>query len=204
MAGRGLSLAANAPANAGLGSMVLRGAADGAMLGGAYGLGSGEDGVVNRGYEAGKGALIGGLVGGAVPVAARGVSSAYRSVMDALATNRAAANAGVSPGAARILTNALEADGTLGPRGMQNMGRAGQEAMLADAGPNARQVLDTAVQKGGPGGVVARDAIDARVARGADDLTTALDENLGQPQGCSALVALSPKRPAQPLGTLTK
>ncbi|WP_434733766.1 hypothetical protein NL154_05710 [Rhizobium sp. YTUHZ044] len=179
----GLSFAANAPRTAGLGGMVARSAADGALLGGAYGLGSGEDGFLNRSYEAGKGALIGGLIGGAVPIAARGVSSAYRSIMDAIAQNRAAANAGVSPGAARILTNALQADGTLGPRGMQNMARAGQEAMLADAGPNARQVLDTAVQKGGPGGVIARDAIDARVARGADDLTTALDDNLGQPQG---------------------
>lgn len=186
LAKRGLSLAAAAPTGARLGGatgLVARSAADGAILGGIYGLGSGEDGILNRGYEAGKGALLGAAIGGAVPVAARGISSAYRSVMDALATNRAAANAGVSPGAARILTNALDADGTLGPRGAQNMARAGQEAMLADAGPNARQVLDTAIQKGGPGGVVARDAIDARVARGAGDLTTSLDDNLGQAQG---------------------
>ncbi len=54
--------------------------------------------------------------------------------------------------------------------------------MLADAGPNARQVLDTAIQSGGPGSVSARNAIDARAARGADDLTTALDDNLGAPK----------------------
>ncbi len=179
----GLSLAARAPAGAGLGSLVARGAADGLLLGGAYGFGSGEDGILNRGYEAGKGAVIGGIVGGAVPVAARGVSSAYRSVMDALAANRTAQNAGTSPEVARMLSNVLEADGSLGAQGAQNMARAGQEAMLADAGPNARSVLDTAIQSGGPGSVAARNAIDARVARGADDLTTALDDSLGQPQG---------------------
>lgn len=179
----GLSLAANAPAGAGLGSMIARGAADGALLGGAYGLGSGEDGILNRGYEAGKGALIGGAIGGVVPVATKGISSAYRSIVDALAANRAAQGAGTSPEVARMLSNVLEADGSLGPQGAQNMARAGQEAMLADAGPNARSVLDTAIQSGGPGSVSARNAIDSRVARGADDLTTALDDNLGAPKG---------------------
>lgn len=182
----GLSLAARAPQGAGLGSLVVRGAGDGAALGAAYGLGSGENGIVNRGYEAGKGALIGGLIGGAVPVAAKGVSSAYRSVVDALAANKAAQAAGTSPEVAKMLSNVLEADGSLGPQGMQNMARAGKEAMLADAGPNARQVLDTAIQSGGPGSVSARGAIDARVARGADDLTTALDDNLGAPEGVFA------------------
>jgi hypothetical protein len=66
------------------------------------------------------------------------------------------------------------------------MAQAGQEAMLADAGPNARAVLDTAIQRGGPGAVSARSAIDARVARSADDLTAALDNALGQPEGVTA------------------
>lgn len=182
----GLSLAAAAPAGArlgGVGGLVARGAADGAILGGVYGLGSGEDGILNRGYEAGKGALLGAAIGGAVPVVAKGVSSAYRSVMDALAANKAAQAAGTSPEVAKMLSNVLEADGSLGPQGMQNMARAGKEAMFADAGPNAKQVLDTAIQNGGRGSVEARNAIDARVARGADDLTTALDDNLGAPEG---------------------
>lgn len=186
LAKRGMSMLANAPAATpllGWTGLMARGAGDAGLMSLVHGFGSGEDGFANRGIEALKEGALGAAIGGAVPVAARGISSAYQTVMDALAANRAAANAGVSPGAARILTNALDADGTLGPRGAQNMARAGQEAMLADAGPNARQVLDTAIQKGGPGGVVARDAIDARVARGAEDLTTTLDDNLGQPQG---------------------
>lgn len=182
LAERGLSLAANAPANAGLGSMILRGSGDAAALGGIYGAGSGE-GTTGRAKEAAKGAAIGAVLGAAIPVAARGVSSAYRTVADALAANQAARRAGTSPEVARMLTETLNADGSLSPQGMANMQRAGQEAMLADAGPNARAVLDTAIQRGGPGAVSARNAIDARVARGAEDLTGSLDEALGAPEG---------------------
>ncbi|QIG75014.1 hypothetical protein EVC14_016 [Rhizobium phage RHph_I3_18] len=179
----GLSLAANAPRSAGLGQMVVRGAGDGAILGSIYGFGAGEDGILNRGWEAGKGALLGGAIGGAIPVVAKSVSSAYRSVMDAMAARKAAEAAGTSPEVASMLSNVLEADGSLGPQGMRNMARAGKEAMLADAGPNARQALDTAIQSGGPGSVSARGAIDARVARSAGDMTTALDDSLGAPKG---------------------
>lgn len=179
---RGLSLTANAPANAGLANLALRGTAEGATLGGVYGAGSGE-GIRGRATGAAKGAGIGAVLGGAIPVAAHGVSSAYRSVADALAANQAARKAGTSPEVARMLSETLNADGTLGPQGMANMQRAGQEAMLADAGPNARAVLDTAIQRGGPGSVSARQAIDQRVARGAEDLTGAMDEALGAPQG---------------------
>lgn len=186
---RGLSLAAAAPTGARLGGktgLVARSAADGSILGGIYGFGSGEDGFLNRAYEAGKGALLGGIIGGAVPAAAKGVSAGYQNVVDALAARSAAKTAGASPEAVNMLTNVLEADGTLGARGATNMGRAGNEAMLVDAGPNAKQVLDAAIARGGPGSVRAQQAVEQRVARGAEDLTSTLDENLGAPQGVFA------------------
>lgn len=126
---------------------------------------------------------IGGAVGAAVPVVAKGVSSGYRSIMDRRAANQAAEKAGASPEVARLLTDVMEADGTLGSQGARNMFRAGNEAMLADAGPNARSMLDTAIQGGGKGSVLAGNRISERVGRGASDLTTVLDDTMGAPQG---------------------
>ena len=179
----GLSLSANAPRGASLISRVGRGAGEGAILGGAYGVGSGED-TSDRLTQGGLGAITGAAVGGAIPVVAQGVSSAYRNVVDRITANRAAQQAGTTPEVARILARTIEPD--IGPQGMAGIQRAGQEAMLADIGPTSRQVLDVAIQRGGPGANAARGAIDARVARGATDLTNVLDKTLGQPQGVSA------------------
>ena len=169
-------------APASLGGRVALGAGEGAAYGGLYGAGSGE-GAGGRATEALKNGALGMVVGGALPVVAQGASSAYRNIADRLAAGRVARDAGVNPEVARTLSQVLDADGTLGPQGMANMQRAGNESMLADAGPNARSVLDAAIQRGGPGAVSARRAIDERVARGAQDITTALDDTLGPPQG---------------------
>lgn len=182
LARAGLSPTANAPQGASLLNRVLRGAGEGAVLGGAYGVGSGE-GTADRALQGAIGAGTGMAVGGAVPLVAQGASSAYRNVADRLAANQAARSAGTTPEVARLLTETMEADASLGPQGLANMQRAGQEAMLADAGPNARAVLDTSIQRGGPGAVNARRAIDERVARGSSDLTNVLDQTLGTPQG---------------------
>jgi len=182
VATRGASIGQNAPTLLG---RVAGGAATGALYGGGYGLGSGED-TTSRLTEGVMGAGIGGLAGGAFPLVAHGVSRAYRGVANALAGRQSAQQAGTTPEVLRMLSQAMDADGTRGPVGQANMARAGQDAMLADAGPNARAVLDTAIQRGGPGGVAARDAITARTDRAGQALTGALDNTLGQPQGVTA------------------
>jgi hypothetical protein len=181
----GLTLTGRLAPTAGLGKRVLAGAAEGGLFGGAYGLGSGE-GATDRLTQGAVNAGLGAVVGGAVPLVASGVSSGYRSLMDGRAADEAARKAGVRPEVARMITETLEADGSLGSTGMANMQRAGKEAMLADAGPNARSVLDASIQRGGRGSVNARSAIDQRVSRGAQDLTAALDQSLGVPQGVEA------------------
>lgn len=172
-------------AGTGLMSRVGAGMADGAATGALYGFGSGE-GSADRGVEAAQNAGIGAFVGGAFPVVAKGASSAYEAVANALAGRSAATQAGSTPEVLRMLGNVLDADGTRGPVGQANMARAGQDAMLADAGPNARQVLDTAIQRGGPGGVSARNAISARTDRASSSIANALDSTLGAPQGVTA------------------
>jgi len=178
----GPGVMANAPSLMG---KVAGGAMTGGGMGGLYGLGSGE-GIEGRLYEGGKDALIGVAAGGAFPVVAKGASKAYSSIADALSGNAAAKSAGTTPEVLRMLGNVLDADGTRGPTGQANMARAGADAMLADAGPNAKAILDTAIQRGGPGGVVARDAIGARSGRASTAIANALDQNLGAPEGVTA------------------
>lgn len=173
------------PQGAGLAARAAVGAGEGAGLGAIYGAGN-TTGDQSRMTNAEIGAALGGAVGGAVPLVARGASAIYNALMNRSAVNAAATQAGTSPEVARMLANTMEADGSLGVQGQANMARAGQEAMLADAGPNARSVLDTAIQNGGPGTVLARNAIDDRVARGGQDLTSVLDQTLGAPQGVDA------------------
>lgn len=189
MAKRGMSMLANAPAGTpllGWTGQMARGAGDAGLMSLVHGFGSGEGGIANRGIEALKEGAVGAAIGGALPAVAKGVSAGYQKVADALAARSAAKTAGASPEAVNMLTNVLEADGTLGARGNANMQRAGKEAMLADAGPNAKQVLDAAIARGGPGSVRAQQAVEQRVVRGADDLTSSLDESLGAPQGVFA------------------
>jgi len=161
------------------------GVADGTVFGGLAGLGEGE-GAEDRLAQGGIGAGIGGLIGGVLPVAASGASWLYEFGRNALQARPVAQEVGTSPEALRLFGRVMDADGSLGPAGQANMARAGSEAMLADAGPNARAVLDTAIQRGGPGAVAARQAIGDRTGRSAATINAALDNTLGQPQGVTA------------------
>lgn len=172
------------PQGASMLSRVGMGAAEGFGLGSLYGLGSGEDG--SRAESALINGAIGGVAGGAFPLISRGLISGIRNYRDMGARNEVARQAGVSPEVARQLAQTLDADGTLGARGQANMAMAGNEAMLADAGPNARAILDTSIQRGGPGAILARGRIDERVARDSAALTGALDNSLGTPEGVTA------------------
>lgn len=184
----GLSVGARAAqAGAGFGKTLLASAADGAAIGALTGFGEGEGGLDNRGYEAFKGAVYGTAAGAALPVAAHAIGKTYGAARDYFRAPGIAKSAGTTPEALRTLGGIMAADDSLGPRGVANMARAGQEAMLVDAGPTARRALDTAVQRSGPGARVAMDAVEGRVARDSDALTDALDTAMGQPAGGGAV-----------------
>uniref|UniRef100_Q11LT2 Uncharacterized protein n=1 Tax=Chelativorans sp. (strain BNC1) TaxID=266779 RepID=Q11LT2_CHESB len=177
------SLTVNATrAGAPLLGRVAAGMADGSVFGGLYGLGSGE-GTQGRLTEGAIGAGIGVVAGAAFPLLGTGASRAYEAGRNYLAARPIAEGAGASPEALRLLGGVIDADGSLGPRGQANMRAAGREAMLVDAGPTARGMLDTAIQRSGPGSIVATDRVSARVARDAQALTGTLDNTLGAPQG---------------------
>lgn len=178
----GPAIMANVPTVAG---RALGGALTGGAFGGVYGAGSGTD-PRSRVLEALKGGATGAFLGGALPVVAKGASAGYSKIADALAGNKAAKSVGTSPEVLRMLNSVMEADGTLGPKGQANIAAAGPDAMLADAGPNAKAILDTAIQRGGPGGMAARDAIADRTSGAAESINNALDTTLGAPEGITA------------------
>lgn len=164
------------------GSMAQKlasGALTGAGMGGAYGYGAGEGGVENRLENAGVSAGIGGAVG----LAAVPAGSFASRLMQSRMTNRAANQAGMSRPAYDVLNRTMAADDSFTGPGAARIAAAGDDAMLADAGPNALTVLDTTVQRSGPGATIARNAIDERVGVASQRITRAMDDAFGQPVG---------------------
>ena len=156
----------------------------GAGEGSAIGFGAGEGGLAPRTLSAVPGFVLGGA-GGALSVP---VSSGLGMGVRGVSRWNAARQAGVSPAAHRLLTEALNADNTFTGQGAANLARAGDEAMVADSGPSAQRILDTAIQSSGPAGALARDLIEGRATRSNQIVTEAMDDALGgPPQGVRLL-----------------
>jgi hypothetical protein len=158
------------------------GAAVGAAEGGIYGAGEGQgdERLSNTATGAGIGAAAGGVVGAAAPYVAQGVGAMLGRLRNSdVAT--IASQLGISRRAAVVVRDALQSgDMNAAEAALQ---RAGPDAMLADAGMPARQLLDAAAASGGGAGAVARGAIQQRTQDATAKITTALDNVLGQPAG---------------------
>lgn len=154
----------------------------GAILGGIDGFTRGE-GLDDRVGKAVIGGTVGGLFGLGAPIAGKAIDKVTNRVVDALLRRDSLNGLGLSRPSAEVLMRTMQNDGTLGARGVANIRSAGPDAMLVDAGPNSAAVLDTAIQRGGPGVVAARDAIEGRVTNASANVGQAMDASLGQPVG---------------------
>lgn len=177
-----------------LGGRVAYGAGAGGLLGtlegGVSGYGSGTDAESRAGNaktRAFVGGLLGTALGGAAPIIAEGATQGGRWLLDRFNVARDARQAGLSRPSYEILTRAMDADGSLNGAGAARIAQAGPEGMLADAGPNAQQLLDVVVQRGGPATNAARDAIEGRATRAGAQVNDALDNALGVPRGMDAM-----------------
>lgn len=162
---------------------VLASGGTGAALGAIGGAANSTGGFGERATGAMQGAGGGAAIGAAFPLLARGIGAAYDNIAGGFASRDAARQLGIDPEAAKFLQTRLAADDSLGQAGMQRMRSAGPEAMLADAGPSARNTLDYAIQSSGSAGRAARDAIDQRVVRSNARAEQGMDAALGRPQG---------------------
>lgn len=156
------------------------GATAGALEGAVYGAGEGTD-AASRTAEAARfgttGAAFGGLLGGAAPLASEAVgnivSYAKRSDLRALSKTL-----GVSEGAAMVIKDTFEKGGGVS-EAIEEVKRAGQLGMLADAGEAAQALLDATAASGGRASQIARTAVDERVVQSGAGLKSQLDQTLG-------------------------
>lgn len=164
---------------------ALGGAVGGGIEGAVSGYGAGNDGdraasARDRGL---LGLGIGGVIGGAAPLVAKGLQGIFQRIKGR-DVSAIAKELNVSPDAARTVKAFIEADDFDGAA--QALARAGDDAMLADAGPSARRLLDTAIQSGGASPRIAREAIEGRAIGANSRLTSVLDATLGKPVGVKA------------------
>lgn len=160
---------------AGITAGAVAGATEGAVSG--YGAGQGDDRLSSAADRAKTGAMVGAGVGAAIPVVGAGVGA----VADRLLTGnakRVARQQNVSPDTASVVGQMVRNDG--GADAVRNLDAP--DAMIADAGPSTSGLLDASIQKAGPGGRVAREAIDQRVTLASDDINAALNDAFGRPR----------------------
>jgi hypothetical protein len=168
---------------AGAGPLTVSKVAIGTGTGGVLG---GIDAAARSGGDLGEiavGTGAGALGGAAGPLIGTAASRVGRAIADRVAQTGALDGLGVSRPAADIITRAAESDGALNGQGLANIQAAGPGGMLADAGPAVQNVLDTAIQRGGPSAAAARQAVEGRAAAAGQNIDAALDQTLGRPQG---------------------
>jgi hypothetical protein len=192
------------PAGASMAAKVATGAAVGAPLGAAEGAvsgyGSGTDDasrMENAQNRAMVGGVLGGGIGAAAPLVQSGVAGMANRLIDRATVGGRAQQIGLSRPSYEMLTRTMQADDSLGQTGLQRLARSGPDAMIADAGPTSRGLLDATVQAGGPGARLATDAIDERAARAGQNLNAAMDSNVAplRPTGQSTFERQTDLRP---------
>lgn len=177
MAKIGLSPTANLAADASLGAKIGAGALEGAVYGGAYGLGSGE-GATDRLKQGAGGAVAGGLIGGAVPIAVEGVKAITKPFRDAI-------SARVHPDAfaARKVTERMTAAG-VDPETMARRMEANPGMTPADlGGESGRGLLRTTVNIPGPAKDRVSKQLTLRQFGQGDRLKTAIGRTFADPDG---------------------
>lgn len=160
-----------------------------ALLGltGGAGAGALEGAIYQSGEESGNigdAAILGAATGGAFGLAAPYANAMLKNLVDwgkKTDVRRIAEDLGISASAAATLRDAFRAGDMNAAR--RALSASGKDAMLADAGQAARELLDAASTAGGQAGTIARDAVEARAAQTSSRLGKALDDAFGVPFG---------------------
>ena len=168
------------------GGNLVRGIGTGTLQGAVYGHGISEGDLIDKAKTTGLTSLIGGTVGGVGVPIAKGI----RNLTNWRMTGRAAESVGTTGPQYQIMNRALGIDDSLTGGGAQRIAAAGDDAMLADAGPGAQQLLDTAIVESPPAARMATSRVENRVTAAAAKLDEALNNAMGRP-GESASRALT-------------
>ncbi|SDP08280.1 hypothetical protein [Phyllobacterium sp. OV277] len=167
---------------------TLFGAGGGGLLGKTFASGvsgatiGGADSAVRSDgdwREAGKGAFIGGLTGGAAPLAGQAIGAGARSFMDMVARRGAAKAAEMAPGALARLGRAAAADGLDAPALQTRLAELGPDAMIMDLGPNLQRQAGAIAATPGRGQEIVRNAVNQRQMGANQRIIGELNDTLG-------------------------
>ena len=126
---------------------------------------------------------VAGLTGGLVSAATPSIAAGAGRVMDMIKKSEVtqiASQLGISRSAAAVIKNAFNEGGNI-QTAMDNISRAGEVGMLADAGIAARALADAVSQAGGePAEIVAKNIQD-RAAQTTSNLQSTLMDTIGTP-----------------------
>lgn len=159
---------------------TVAGLTAGAVGGGIYGYGEGTN-AASRAREALTGAGFGALTGGGLSAAAPLLSRGAKNVMDyAKGTDvtRIAQYLGISKSAANVIKSTFERGGGV-QDAAENIKRAGEQGMLADAGQSAQALLDASASSGGTASETVKRAIGDRTEASIGQLEGGLNKILG-------------------------
>lgn len=177
---------------------VVTGALSGGTLGGVEGFVSGygsgtddESRMENAKLRGAVGTGLGTVIGGAAPLVSAGAKNLYNTVLDRFTVNNRAKDFGLSRPSYDMLARQMDADGSLSGGGRANILAAGDDAMLADAGPNAAKLLDAAGARSGRSANIVNEAVEGRAAQARQGLVNAMDNVLGPTPDFKA----KPKKP---------
>lgn len=165
---------------------ILTGAGIGAPVGAADAFTRGEGGAENRAEDSLIGGLFGGVTGALAPALGQGFSSAYQNVKNFLTPGASYRALGVSQPVGEELVDRLGGDAS--KTGVARIRAAGPDAMIADAGLNAKTSADSVIAKGGPGASFLSSAIENRAKKANKDLVSTLNRTLGAPEGKAAQI----------------
>lgn len=157
----------------------------GATEGFISGLGEGTDGnrLDTAKTRAAVSGLTGAVLGGTMPLVADAAASGIKKIVDKVTVDRALNKLGTTRPAADAIKSAMQGDDALGTVAKQRLMKAGDDAMLADAGDTASNLLDTTIQKSGEAGRIARLAVEKRAEKAGARLKGTMDLVLGRPEG---------------------
>ncbi len=182
----------------GLGRIAKQAGTQGAVMGSLAGFANAEGGLGQRVLSSGLGALGGGVLGAAIPVAARGLGATYRGVAGMFGKGPQAA-------APKMIADAIRADG-LSPAALgQGIGEAqarGVPLALMDMGDNLRGLAASVGRKPGPSRTIIRDAAISRQEGQVDRIAGAVARDLGpvaNPREVGEQLMASAKQKAAPL-----
>lgn len=181
----GPTIAAAAPTS--MTGQVLAGGGLAAIAGGSEGAIAGYGRGTNR-KERRDNAITGGVVGtglGAAlgvtaPLAAKGTSN-FINWLKSSEIGSIAKEFGISNRAAKIIRQSLDGEDMV--RAQQRISAVGDNSMLADAGPQSAQLLDTIMSEGGEALTKGQRAISERAAVTTPALRRTFDAVLGAPKG---------------------